>query len=169
MRNKTKTGVGASSPYFCYDGRMASLIEYKKARLKFAVEEKFEAGIELFGFETKAVKSNLGNLDGSHVTIRGGEAFLVNMTIPAYQPANTPESYVPNRPRKLLLTKKEILLLSQMEQEKGLTIVPLSLYNKGRNVKVEVAVVRGKQKHDKREDIKKRDTERDVRREFKAR
>ena len=148
---------------------MSKLIEYKKARLKYAVEETYEAGIELLGFEVKAVKQGLGNLDGSHVTIRGGEAFLLNMSIPPYQPANTPESYNPTRQRKLLLTKKEILELSQKEQAKGLTIVPLSLYNKVRKIKVEIAVVHGKKKYDKRETIKKRDIEREVRRDFKAR
>jgi SsrA-binding protein len=100
------------------------------------------------------------------VTVRGGEAYLINMFIPPYQVNNTEESYDPRRNRRLLLTKKEILQLSEVENQAGLTIVPISVYNNKRWIKVEIAIVRGKKQFDKRETIKKRETEREIRREF---
>ena len=120
----------------------------------------------MLGFEVKALKKSQGSLEGARVTIRGNEAFILNCNIPPYQPQNTPSDYEPERTRKLLLTKKELESLAKIEAQKGLTIVPLSVYNKGRKLKVEIAVVRGKKKFDKRETIKKRDTEREVRRSF---
>ncbi len=148
---------------------MSSLIKNKKALFNYEVLEKFEAGIELFGYEVKSIKNNRGNIEGSHITVRGGEAFLLNASVPPYQQANTPDSYNPERNRRLLLTKKEIKQLAELEDKKGLTIVPISMYTKGNKIKVEVAVVRGKKKFDKREDIKKRDTQRDIERDIKFR
>lgn len=144
-----------------------SLIQNKKAHFNYEILEKIEAGIELLGFEVKSLKKGQGSLEGAHITVRGGEAFVIAMQIPPYQPANTPESYDPTRNRRLLVTKKEIARLSGEENQKGLTIVPLSVYNKDRKLKLEIAVVRGKKKYDKRETIKKRDTDREVRRSFK--
>lgn len=148
---------------------MATFIKNKKASFDYEILEKFDAGIELFGFEVKSIKSNHGNIEGSHITVRGGEAFLLNANIPPYQTANTPKDYNPERNRRLLLTKKELSELSGLEEKKGLTIVPISMYNKGKKVKVEIAVVRGKKKFDKRETIKKKDTQRDIDRELKSR
>lgn len=144
------------------------LIQNKKAYFNYEILERVEAGIELLGFEVKSLKSSQGSLEGAHITIRGNEAYLINMQIPPYQPANTPKDYDPMRNRKLLLTKKEIIDLGKTEGQKGLTIIPLSVYNKGRKVKLEIAVVRGKKKYDKRESIKKRDTDREIRRSLKA-
>jgi len=144
-----------------------SFIVNKKIRLDYEILEKLEAGIELYGFEVKAVKNKEGSLAGSYVIVRGGEVYLTNMNIPPYQPKNTPENYDPVRPRKLLLTKKEIRSLASSEAKAGLTIVPISVYNKGRKIKVEVAVVRGKKKYDKREALKKRDSDREIRRSLK--
>jgi len=144
-----------------------SLIQNKKAYFNYEVLEKIEAGIELLGFEVKSLKKGQGSLEGSHIIVRGGEVFVINMQIPPYQPANTPKDYDPACSRRLLLTKKEIENLGKMEEQKGLTIVPLSVYNKGRKLKVEIAIVRGKKKYDKRETIKKRDTEREIRRTLK--
>lgn len=144
-----------------------SLIQNRKAYFNYEILEKLEAGIELLGFEVKSLKKGQGSLEGSHITVCGGEAFVVNMQIPPYQPANTPKDYDPSRNRRLLLTKKEIASLVKTESQKGLTIVPLSVYNKGRKLKIEVAVARGKKKYDKRETIKKRDTEREMRRSLK--
>jgi SsrA-binding protein len=121
----------------------------------------------LLGFEVKSLKKGQGSLEGSHITVRGAEVFVINMNIPPYQPANTPGDYEPTRNRRLLLTKKEIDRLGKEESQKGLTIVPLSVYNKGRKLKLEIAIVRGKKKFDKRETIKKRDTEREIRRTLK--
>jgi len=146
-----------------------NLIEYKKIRLKYEILEEFEAGLELFGYEVKSLRNKQGSLDGSHITVRGNEVFLVGAFIPPYQQVNTPESYNPYRNRRLLLNKKEIARLADKEKERGLTLVPISLYNKGRVIKARIAVVRGKKKHDKRETIKKRDTDRDIQRSFKIR
>lgn len=145
------------------------LIAYKKAGLKYAVIESFTAGIELTGAEVKSLRSKLGSMDGSRVVVRGGEAFIVGITIPPYQAANTPESYDPDRPRRLLLKKAEIARLADEEAKKGLTIVPLELYNAGRYVKARIAVVRGKGKGDKREDLKKKDAKREMDRALKER
>ena len=145
-----------------------SLIENKKVRLNYEILEQFEAGIELFGFEVKSLRGHHGSLDGAYVTIRGAEAYSVGIHIPPYQVANTPESYDPLRIRRLLLHKKEITKLSGVEGQKGLTIVPLSVYNKGTNIKVSIAIVKGKKKHDKRESLKKREAMRDINRTLKG-
>lgn len=145
-----------------------SLIQNKKAYFNYEILEKIEAGIELLGFEVKSLKKGQGSLEGSHVTIRGREAFVINMNIPPYQPSNTPGDYDPLRNRRLLVTKKELERLGKEESQKGLTIVPLSVYNKGRKLKLEIAIVRGKKKYDKRETIKKRDADREIRRSLKS-
>jgi SsrA-binding protein len=144
------------------------LIQNKKAYFDYEILEKIEAGIELLGFEVKSLKAGQGSLLGSYIAIRGAEAFILNMQIPPYQIANTPKEYDPLRTRRLLLTKEEIEKLTKTEVQKSLTIVPISVYNKGRKLKVEIAIVRGKKKFDKRESIKKRDTDREIRRSLKA-
>ena len=146
---------------------MPIMLENRKARSDYEVLEKFDAGMELYGFEVKALRNGRGSLPGSHVIIRGGEAYLINMDIPPYQAGNTPKGYDPKRTRRLLLSKKEINELNGYDSKKGLTIVPFSVYSKGRYLKLSVAVVRGKKKYDKREDIKKRETDREIRRSLK--
>lgn len=145
-----------------------SLVVNKKAGLKYEILEKFEAGIELFGFEVKSVKDKQGSLDGAYISARSGEVFLVNADIPPFQAKNTPSDYDPLRSRKLLLTKKEIRKLADLETQKGLTMVPISMYNKNGKIKVEIALARGKKKYDKREDIKKRDVGREIARTLKT-
>src|SRR3989338_6128800 len=144
------------------------LIQNKKAGFNYEFLEKLNAGIELFGFEVKSIRAKLGSLEGAYVIVRGNEAFLVNAYIPAYQPKNAPKGYDEKRNRKLLLTKKEIEMIAASEAKKGLTIVPISVYNKGRKIKVELAIARGKKKYDKRETLKKRDSEREMQREMKG-
>lgn len=146
-----------------------SLVYNKKINLDYEILEKFQAGIELLGFEVKSVRASQASLLGAHITVRGGEVFLIAANISPFQVKNTPEGYDAKRNRKLLLNKKEIQQLASLEIKKGLTIVPISMYNSGRKIKVEVAVVRGKKKFDKRDDIKKRETDRDLRRDFKDR
>jgi SsrA-binding protein len=148
---------------------MATLVEYKKAGLKYERLEELEAGLELSGHEVKALKGKQGSLDGSRVVVRGGEAYISGMTIPPYQAANTPAGYDPERPRRLLLKKGEIAKLADAETGKGLTIVPIEVYNKGRLVKARIAIVRGKGKRDRREDLKKRDAVREAARILKSR
>ena len=141
----------------------------QKALLKFAPIESYAAGLELTGPEVKSLRNKNGSLDGARVVVRGGEAFIVGMTIPPYQAANTPKSYDPERARRLLLSKKEIAELYAAEAKKGLTIIPLEVYTSRRFVKARIAIVRGKGKSDKREDLKKKDAERDIGRVLKNR
>ena len=143
---------------------MASLIENKKAHLRFETLESFQAGIELAGHEVKAIRSKLGSLEGARVIIRGGEAFLVGMTVPPFQMANTPKTYDPERPRRLLLSRKEIAELLDAEAKKGLTIIPFEVYNNGRYLKVRVNIVHGKGKADRREDIKRLEAKKEAER-----
>lgn len=146
-----------------------SLITNKKAYFNYEITDTYTAGMELFGFEVKSLRKGQGSLDGSYVTVRGGEAFLVGSFVPAFQEKNAPKDYDPRRNRKLLLTKKEIKILSDIEKAKGLTIVPISVYNKGRVLKIDLGVGKGKKKFDKRETLKKQDTERENRRQFSDR
>ena len=146
---------------------MADLIRNKKSKFDYELLETFEAGIELFGYEVKSLRNKQASLEGSHVVIRGNEAFLVGATIPPYQPSNTPKDYDPERSRRLLLNKKELNELSGFESQRGLTIVPISVYSKGRNLKLKIAVARGKKKHDKRETIKERASKRAIERTLK--
>lgn len=147
---------------------MSTYIQNRKAHFDFEILDTFEAGLVLHGYEVKAIRAGKGRLEGAYVIVRGGEAFLVGATIAPFQPTNTPKSYDPERPRKLLLSKKELFHLEQQTETERLTAVPLKLYNNGRNIKLEVALARGKKKHDKRESIKSRDSKRDIERTLKS-
>lgn len=146
---------------------MSTFIDNRKAHFNYEIVEKFEAGIELLGFEVKSIRAGQANLAGAFCIARGGEVFIIGMHITPYQAGNTPKDYDPDRNRKLLLNKKEIAQLADADKAKGLTLVPLSLYSKGRRIKVELGIARGKKLHDKRESIKKRDTDREIRRSLK--
>lgn len=148
---------------------MSHYAENRKVRFDYEILEKFEVGIELLGTEVKSVRGGRMSLEGAFVIVRGGEAYIINSNIPPYQVANAPKDYDPLRNRKLLLTKKEITELAGNEKNKSLTIVPISVYNKGSKIKVEIALVKGKKKHDKRETTKKRETDREIRRTIKER
>lgn len=143
---------------------MKKLGDNKKATYDYEILERFTAGIELLGVEVKSVREGKISLRGSFVAVRGAEAYLVGADIPAYQPKNAPKEYDSTRTRKLLLSKSELEKLKSAEGTKGLTIVPLSVYNKGRFLKLDIAIARGKKKYDKRQAIKKRDVERDLKR-----
>lgn len=147
---------------------MANLIEHKRAHYDFELLEQYEAGVQLFGGEVKSLRNHQGKLEGGHITVRGGEAYLIGAEIPVYQPSNKGNNYEPTRNRRLLLTAKEISELAKYEEERGLTIIPLSMYNKGRVIKLRLAVARGKKKVDKRETIKKRESLREIARAVKA-
>lgn len=146
---------------------MTTYIDNRKAHFNYSIEETFEAGIELMGYEVKSVKKGQGNINSAFCIIRGGEAFIVGLHIPPYQPNNTDPTYDPDRTRKLLLSKKEIKKMGDKDDIKGLTLVPLSMYSKGRHIKVSVAVAKGKKVFDKRETIKNRDLDREMAREYK--
>ena len=139
------------------------LVESKKLHLTYVITDTLEAGIELFGFEVKALRKKLGSLDGAKVIVRGGEAFLVGSYIAQYQASNTPKSYDPYRTRRLLLNKHQIVELYNIEQAKTLTLAPHSLYLKNNLIKCEVAMCKKKNTRDKREDIKKDISKRELR------
>jgi SsrA-binding protein len=135
----------------------------KRAYFDYDIQEKLEAGIELKGFEVKAIKSGHINLGGSYVIIRGNEAYLINTDIPPYQPKNAPESYDPHRNRKLLLKASEIRYLLGKAQEIGLTLVPLRVYLKRGLIKLEIGLARSRKAKDKRDLLKKRSDLREIR------
>lgn len=147
----------------CYDSPMYA--ENRKARFDYDFIEEFEAGIELIGHEVKAIRAGKASLVGSHIIVRGNELFILGLHIEPYQQGNTPDSYDPDRTRKLLVTKKEIAKIEK--RQKGLTLIPIALYNKHRKIKVSFAIARGKKKADKRESIKKRETDREISRTLK--
>ena len=143
------------------------LSENRRARFDYDIIDTYEAGIELKGFEVKSVTNGRGNLTGAYAIVRGGEVWLLNMEIPPYQPANMPSDYDSTRTRRLLLKKEEIKVLTGKIKERGLTLIPLKLYSKNRRIKIALGLGKAKKKYDKREAIKKRETEREIRRHLK--
>lgn len=141
---------------------MAVYAVNRRALFDYEILETYEAGIELYGFEVKAIKTGHVNIAGSYIVVRGEEAWLLNASVPPYQPKNTPQNYDETRSRKLLLHKSEIQELIGKSSQKGLTLVPLRVYDKKSRVKLEFGVGRHKKKHDKREVIKKREAEREI-------
>jgi len=142
---------------------MPDIAENRRARFDYEIENTFEAGIELKGPEVKSAKGGSFQIAGSRVLIRGGEAWLVNSHIPPYQPKNMPAGYEEDRSRRLLLTKDEIKMLSGSLQEKGRMLIPLRAYLKHGFIKLELGLGRTKKKSDKREALKKRSHEREMR------
>ena len=144
-----------------------ALLENTRAGFDYEILETLEAGLELLGIEVKSLRAKRGSLKGARVVARGGEAYLVGATIPAWQIANAPKSYDPERTRRLLLSQKEIAHISSAEGQQGLTIIPLSVYNKHRVLKLGLAIVRGKKKQDKRQSIRAREEKRRIDRTLK--
>jgi len=147
---------------------MKEISRNKKAFYSYEILERFLAGISLIGQEVKSIKLGGVNLAGTYVVLKGEEVFLIGANIPPYQPKNAPKNYNPERSRKLLLKKTEIKYLIGKVKQKGLTIVPLRVYNIRGKIKIEFAVVRGKKKTDKREKIKKREADIEIRRIIKG-
>ena len=136
----------------------------KKAYRDYHILDKFEAGLALRGTEVKSLRARNVAFADSFAHFRGSELFLLNLDIPPYTHGNI-NNHDPKRPRKLLLHRSELKRLSKMVKERGLTVVPLRLYFNSRGyVKVELGLAKGKAHHDKREDIRKKDMERDLRR-----
>ena len=133
-------------------------VENRKARFEYEVVETFEAGLILTGPEVKSIKAGQANLTGARVIEKEGKLFVVGMSVPKYQFATDPE-YDPGRIRELLFHKREITSILSKKEARGLTLVALSAYNKGDLIKLEIALVRGKKKYEKREQVKKRDEE----------
>jgi SsrA-binding protein len=136
----------------------------KKASFDYEFLETIEAGIKLSGSEVKSIKAHHGSLTGAYIAVIGGEVVLLGAHIPAWQEKNAPNGYDPYQTRMLLVHKKELFHILRSLQTKGLTIVPISLYNKGRYIKIQIAIAKGKKNFDKRESLKKRDLDREMRR-----
>ncbi|MFL0356285.1 SsrA-binding protein SmpB [Erythrobacter sp. GH1-10] len=135
--------------------------ENRRARFDYHIEEKFEAGIALQGTEVKALRAGEASIAESYAEVKDGEVWLINSNIPEYSHGNR-LNHEPRRPRKLLLNAREINKLFGAVERKGMTLVPLSIYFNGQGrAKVELALAKGKQAHDKRATIKERDWKRD--------
>ena len=143
--------------------------ENSKAYFNYDILEKFEAGMVLIGSEVKSIKTGKITIKGSYVVIKDEEAYLIGANIPPYQPKNVPPNYNPQRSIKLLLEKSQIDYLIGKSKTKGTSLIPLKIYDKNAKIKLEFGIGKGKKKFDKRETIKKRDTEREMDRELKSR
>ena len=144
------------------------IAQNKKAYHDYFVEEKYEAGIALFGTEVKSLRAGNVNLKDSYCSFDGGEMFVTGMHISPYEQGNI-FNREPLRERKLLMHRREIMKLMGLVQQKGYTLVPLSLYFSGSHVKVEVGLCRGKKLYDKRDADAKRQADRDIDRHMKDR
>jgi SsrA-binding protein len=144
------------------------IAENRKARHDYFVVECYEAGIELFGTEVKSIRAGGVNLKDSYCDIDGGELFALGIHISPYEQGNI-FNKDPLRPKKLLMHKREIMKLTGLVSREGYTLVPLSLYYKGSRVKVAIGLCKGKKLYDKRDDIAKRDANRDIERHMKDR
>lgn len=157
MAKQATSGVATAQP-----GEEKTISSNRQARFEYELHERFEAGIVLTGSEIKSVRGGRVNLREAYVRVEHGEAWLIGAHISPYEQAGyTPHD--PDRPRKLLLHKSEVVTLRVETQTKGLTIVPLRLYLKGRRAKVEIAVARGKKLYDKRASMAERDAQRNLR------
>ncbi len=141
---------------------MKIFAENRKAYFNYKILEKFEAGISLIGQEVKALRTRGVNLAGNYIVPQKSELFWVGANIPPYQPKNAPPDYEPERSRKLLLRKSEIKYLIGKSMQRGLTLIPLRLYTKNGKIKLEFAIAKGRKIFDKRELIRKREVERDI-------
>ena len=157
------TGFGAATA----SAEEVNLYSYRQEFLIRPFLEKFEAGIVLKGYEVKAIKLGHVSLKGSYVTIKNEEAYLINAHISPYQAANMPKDYDSTEARKLLLKRSELKTLLGKAKAQGLTLIPLSLYNKKGKIKIGVGVGRGKRKHERRETIKRREASKEMGKELK--
>ncbi|MCY4655740.1 MAG: SsrA-binding protein SmpB [Gammaproteobacteria bacterium] len=146
----------------------ATIARNKKARFDYHIEERFEAGLVLEGWELKSVRAGQVQLTEAYVSVTNGEAFLQNVHIAPLTSCSTHITPVPNRARKLLLHAKEISRIFRTIREKGRSCVALSMYWKGPFVKCEIATVLGKKKFDKRRSIRDRDYQRDLEQSFRT-
>ncbi len=144
------------------------IAQNKKAFHDYFVEERYEAGVELFGTEVKSIRAGKVNIKESYCDIKDGEVFAVGMHISPYEQGNV-FNRDPLRPKKLLLHKREILKLFGLVAQKGYTLIPLQVYLSNSRVKVEIGLCRGKKLYDKREDMARNDAKRDMERAFRSR
>lgn len=146
---------------------MADLAHNRRAFFDFDILDRYEAGVALAGSEVKSIRTGSCQLAGAFVIIRGGEAWLVGLTVPPYQVANAPLGYDPTRARRLLLHRRELKALIGKTAEKGLTLVALRLYTKGPRIKLEFGLARKKKQYDRREQIREREDRRRIERAFR--
>ena len=139
----------------------AHIAENRRARFEYHIDEQFEAGIVLEGWEVKAIRAGQVQLTDGYVHIRAGELFLIGCRINALREASTHVNPQADRTRKLLMHREQIRRLIGKVEQKGFTLVPLNLHYKGGRVKAQIALAKGKAQHDKREDSKKREWERE--------
>ena len=140
---------------------MSNIAENRRARFEYHIEERYEAGLVLQGWEIKAVRAGQVQLTDGYVVIRDGELYLIGCRINALRSASTHVQPEADRTKKLLMHKEEIKRLVGKVEQKGFTLVPLNLHYKGWRAKVEIALAKGKAEHDKRDTEKKRDWERE--------
>jgi SsrA-binding protein len=159
MAQSSKKKVDRSDP----EGRLI-VATNRRARFDYEIVDTWEAGIQLMGPEVKSLREGRVNLGDSFATVFRGEAWLEKMHISPYEPATRANPGDPQRRRKLLLHRQEINRLEQKITEKGLTLIPLTVYFRRGRAKVELALARGKHRHDKRETIKRREGDREARR-----
>jgi SsrA-binding protein len=146
-----------------------SIAENRRARFDYHIEERFEAGVVLTGWEIKAIRAGQVQLTDGYVLIRDGELYLIGCRINALRSASTHVSPEADRTKKLLMHKDEIRRLIGKVEQRGFTLVPLDLHYKGGRVKAEIALAKGKASHDKRDSIKEREGKREVERAMKSR
>lgn len=145
-----------------------SIVSNKKATLNYDVIDTYEGGLELHGYEVKAIRAGKVKFDGSYVVILGDELFLKNAEISPYQANNLPKDFDPQRVLKILVHKNEIRKLRHKVEKEGLTLIPLSIFAKGPKLKLDFALARGKKKSDKRQDIKRREDNIEILRAIKG-
>jgi SsrA-binding protein len=143
------------------------IVDNRRARHEYHLSERIEAGLVLMGTEVKSLRDGQATLQHAYAEVRDGEAWLVGLHVPEYSEGNL-ANHDPDRPRKLLLHRREIDRLASGVAEKGFTLVPTRLYFKDGRVKVELALARGKELRDKRRDIAARDAQRQIERELKS-
>jgi SsrA-binding protein len=148
---------------------MTRYAENRKAQHEYETLESFEGGIALFGHETKSVRTGGAKLTGAYITLRKGELWLVGAQIAPYAKAGALPDYDPARDRKILVHRKELESLRGKIQQKGLTLVPFSLYPRARHIKLSFGLCRGRTTYDKREKLKTRDIDRELRRNLHGR
>ena len=142
--------------------------ENRKAYHDYFVDEKYEAGIELFGTEVKSIRCGQVNLKDSYCEVRGGEIYAVGFRVSPYEQGNI-FNRDPMREKRLLMHKREIMKLHGLVSQKGYTLIPLRIYFVGSRLKMEIGLCRGKKLYDKRESIAKKESDREIEREFRSR
>jgi SsrA-binding protein len=168
MAKKDAGKTGSKGKAAADDGGIKIVARNRKARHEYDLIEKVEAGIVLTGTEVKSLRNGKANLEDAYAEIDKDEVWLLGCDIPEYVQANR-MNHVPKRKRKLLLHRREISKLATRSNEKGMTLVPLSIYFKKGMAKVELSVARGRKTYDKREAIKQQDAKRDMDRAMRRR